>query len=205
MALRARLLVRPPPPAARPAGRGARSRLQSRHRRDSARGRAAAPPMPSGWRPKRRGRSSGVTARVVLAGDTTVAVGRRILPPADSPERQRELLALLSGRRHHVLSAIAVIDAQGRLRHRTSDNVVIFKRLEAAEIDAYVASGEGAGQGGGLRHPGARRGPDPLDVGQPLRRHGPAAARNAHAAARRGGRCRLSGWWSAASARTGRR
>ncbi len=86
---------------------------------------------------------------IVLAGDTTVAVGRRILPPADTPDRQRELLSLLSGRRHHVYSAIAVIDGAGVLRRRLSDSVVIFKPLHPSEIDAYVASGEGLGKAGG--------------------------------------------------------
>ena len=86
---------------------------------------------------------------VVLAGDTTVAVGRRILGSAGDEAAQRAMLVLLSGRRHHVLSAIAVIDADGRLRTRTVDSVVIFKRLEAAEIDAYLATGEGLGKAGG--------------------------------------------------------
>ena len=86
---------------------------------------------------------------IVLAGDTTVAVGRCILPPADTPDRQREMLALLSGRRHHVHSAVAVIDATGGLRTRLSDSIVIFKPLHPAEIDAYVASGEGLGKAGG--------------------------------------------------------
>ena len=86
---------------------------------------------------------------VVLAGDTTVAVGRRILPPAMSEETQRELLALLSGRRQRVLSAVAVIDRAGTLRTRLSTSVVAFKRLEAREVDSYVRSGEGLGKAGG--------------------------------------------------------
>lgn len=86
---------------------------------------------------------------VVLAGDTTVAVGRRILPPADDETVQRELLKLLSGRRQTVITAIATIDPAGSLRSRLSTSVVTFKRLEAAEIDAYVACGEGIGKAGG--------------------------------------------------------
>lgn len=86
---------------------------------------------------------------VVLAGDTAVAVGRRILPPAESEDVQRRLLELLSGRRQTVLTAIAVIDANGQLRSRLSRSVVTFKRLEPAEIDAYVACGEGLGKAGG--------------------------------------------------------
>lgn len=86
---------------------------------------------------------------IVLAGDTTVALGRRILPPADTSERQREMLTLLSGRRHHVTSAVAVIDAVGTLHQRVSDSVVLFKPLHPQEIDAYISSGEGLGKAGG--------------------------------------------------------
>ncbi len=86
---------------------------------------------------------------IVLAGDTTVAVGRRILPPAETEDIQRELLALLSGRRHRCISAVCLIDREGRARQRMVDTVVAFKRLTAAEIEAYVASGEGLGKAGG--------------------------------------------------------
>jgi septum formation protein len=86
---------------------------------------------------------------IVIAGDTTVAVGRRILQQAADAEMQRGFLKLLSGRRHHVLSAVAVIDGEGRLRTRISDSVVRFKRLGDDEIEAYIASGEGLGKAGG--------------------------------------------------------
>ena len=86
---------------------------------------------------------------IVLAGDTTVAVGRRILQQAADADMQRGFLKLLSGRRHHVLSAVAVIDADGRLRTRLSDSIVRFKRLGDEEIEAYIASGEGLGKAGG--------------------------------------------------------
>jgi septum formation protein len=86
---------------------------------------------------------------IVLAGDTTIAVGRRILAkPVDEADLRR-MLALLSGRRHHCLSAVCVIDATGKARTRIATTIVIFKPLSAAEIDAYVACGEGLGKAGG--------------------------------------------------------
>jgi septum formation protein len=86
---------------------------------------------------------------IVVAGDTTVAVGRRILPQAADAEMQRGFLELLSGRRHHVLSAVAVIDGDGRLRTRISDSIVRFKRLGDDEIQSYIDSNEGLGKAGG--------------------------------------------------------
>ena len=86
---------------------------------------------------------------VVIAGDTTVACGRTILPPAETPDIQRALLHRLSGRRHHVLSAICVIDASGKSRWRLADTTVAFKPLSEAEIEDYIACGEGLGKGGG--------------------------------------------------------
>ena len=86
---------------------------------------------------------------VVLAGDTTVALGRRILAKAESPDEVRAMLEKLSGRRHRCISAVAVIDAAGTLRSRVSETVVAFKPLCTEEIAAYVASGEGLGKAGG--------------------------------------------------------
>ena len=86
---------------------------------------------------------------IIIAGDTTVAVGRRILPQAADADMQRGFLTLLSGRRHHVLSAVATIDADGRLRSRMCDSIVRFKRLSAQEIESYVESKEGLGKAGG--------------------------------------------------------
>jgi septum formation protein len=86
---------------------------------------------------------------VVIAGDTTIACGRMILPPAETEDIQRALLKRLSGRRHHALSAVCVIDAAGKARTRIADTVVAFKPLSAEEIEAYVACGEGLGKAGG--------------------------------------------------------
>ena len=86
---------------------------------------------------------------LVLAADTVVAVGRRILPKAAEEADARSALALLSGRRHRVHSAVALTDLSGLTRYRLSSSVVAFKRLSEAEIDAYLASGEWRGKAGG--------------------------------------------------------
>ncbi|MBN2973883.1 septum formation protein Maf [Roseomonas aeriglobus] len=86
---------------------------------------------------------------IVLAGDTTVAVGTRILEkPVDEADLRR-MLGLLSGRRHRCISGLCVIDREGRARVRSVGTVVAFKRLSDAEIDWYVESGEGMGKAGG--------------------------------------------------------
>ena len=90
-----------------------------------------------------------VDDEVVLAGDTTVAVGRRILEkPVDEADLRR-MLGLLSGRRHHVYSGVCVIGPDGKPRVRVVDTIVAFKALSTVEIDWYVASGEGMGKAGG--------------------------------------------------------
>ena len=86
---------------------------------------------------------------IVVAGDTTIGVGRRILnKPADEADH-RAMLGLLSGRRHHCLSAVCVIGLDGKARVRVTDSVVAFKRLTDDEIDWYLRSGEGEGKAGG--------------------------------------------------------
>lgn len=84
-----------------------------------------------------------------LAGDTVVALGRRILPKAETDDEVRACLDLVSGRAHHVLTSVCVMAPDGRLAQRLSDTRVIVKRLSKAEIDAYIASGEGLGKAGG--------------------------------------------------------
>ncbi len=86
---------------------------------------------------------------VVLAADTVVGAGRRILPKAENEATARACLTLLSGRRHHVLTALAMVDATGKLRERLSDTRVSFALLDAAALDAYLASGEWQGKAGG--------------------------------------------------------
>jgi septum formation protein len=87
---------------------------------------------------------------VILACDTTVAAGRRIIGQQTISESEIvEALTMLSGRRHRVLSAVCVIDAHGKARSRLSTTAVQFKRLSQREIQAYVACGEGLGKAGG--------------------------------------------------------
>ncbi|HRO15573.1 MAG TPA: Maf family protein [Paracoccus sp. (in: a-proteobacteria)] len=90
----------------------------------------------------------GLDEGVVLAADTTVVAGRRILgKPADEAEAGA-FLKLLSGRRHRVLTAVTVI-AQGRARHRMVETIIRFRPLNADEIGAYVAGGDWRGKAGG--------------------------------------------------------
>ncbi|MBX7456751.1 Maf family nucleotide pyrophosphatase [Qipengyuania sp. 1NDH17] len=94
----------------------------------------------------------------VLAGDTVVAAGRRILPKAEDEATARKCLELLSGRRHRVLSAIALRSPDGSMRERLSETMVMFKRLSVEEIDAYIASGEWDGKAGGYAIQGIAEG-----------------------------------------------
>ncbi len=85
----------------------------------------------------------------VLAADTVVALGRRILPKAEDEATARDCLRRLSGRRHRVLGAVVVVAPNGRRAERLVATAVTFKRLTAAEIAAYLASGEWRGKAGG--------------------------------------------------------
>lgn len=87
--------------------------------------------------------------RRILAADTVVALGRRILPKAEDAATARHCLQLLSGRRHRVYTAVAVIDEAGRLRQRTAMTVVRFARLTPGMVEDYLASGEWEGKAGG--------------------------------------------------------
>ncbi len=92
---------------------------------------------------------------VVLAADTVVAVGRRILPKAEDEATARRCLALLSGRRHRVLGAVAAIGPDGRPHQRLVTTQVSVKRLAEAEIARYLAGGEWRGKAGGYAIQGA--------------------------------------------------
>ncbi len=94
----------------------------------------------------------------VLAGDTVVAVGRRILPKAEDDATARLCLELLSGRRHRVFSAVALRAQDGSLREKLSETSVRFKRMSVEEVDAYITSGEWHGKAGGYAIQGAAEG-----------------------------------------------
>lgn len=85
----------------------------------------------------------------VLAADTVVACGRRVLPKAEDRAEAARCLALLSGRRHRVLGGVALVAPGGRLVERLVVTAVAFKRLDEAERQAYLASGEWRGKAGG--------------------------------------------------------
>lgn len=85
----------------------------------------------------------------VLAADTVVACGRRILPKAEDEATARRCLELLSGRRHTVYGGVALIGSDGTCRSRLVTTVVRIKRFDRQEIDSYLTSGEWRGKAGG--------------------------------------------------------
>ena len=85
----------------------------------------------------------------ILAADTVVAVGRRILPKAEDEMDARDCLALLSGRRHRVLTCHVLVTPTGDLRQKLVQTAVKFKRLHRSEIDAYIKSMDWHGKAGG--------------------------------------------------------
>jgi septum formation protein len=85
----------------------------------------------------------------ILAADTVVSLGRRILPKAADDAEVRACLKLLSGRRHQVITAVALIAPDGRLRQRLAETRVSVLRLTDAQIGDYVESREGVGKAGG--------------------------------------------------------
>jgi septum formation protein len=85
----------------------------------------------------------------VLAADTVVAVGTRILPKTETVEQARRCLALLSGRRHRVVTTVVLLSPDGRRGERLVQSVVGFARLTEQQVAAYLASGEWQGKAGG--------------------------------------------------------
>lgn len=88
-------------------------------------------------------------AAYVLAADTVVAVGRRILPKAGDEAEVDACLRLMSGRSHFVLTAVAVAAPDGRAAYRLVESRIRFKRLSEPDIAASLATGEGVGKAGG--------------------------------------------------------
>jgi septum formation protein len=85
----------------------------------------------------------------VLAADTVVAVGRRILPKAETEDEAGDCLKLLSGRAHRVYSGVCLVNPAGKIRQKLVETRLRFKRLSRDDLTAYLASGEWRGKAGG--------------------------------------------------------
>ncbi len=86
--------------------------------------------------------------KAVLGADTVVAAGRRLMHKTEDRDEAYGFLKLLSGRRHRCHSAVTLIDAQGKARHRVSTSIVAFKPLSEREIQDYLDLGEWQGKAG---------------------------------------------------------
>ena len=86
---------------------------------------------------------------IILAADTVVGLGRRVLPKAETPEDALDCLRLLSGRSHWVYSSIAVVSPSGSVSTRCCETKVRFKRLSREDMTTYVKSEEWRGKAGG--------------------------------------------------------
>lgn len=95
-----------------------------------------------------KGRSD-LAGAFLVAADTVVCVGRRILPKCDLEDEAEQCLRMLSGRNHRVLTAVCLVNPRGTARHKLVETRLRFKRLGRAERDNYVASGEWRGKAGG--------------------------------------------------------
>jgi septum formation protein len=97
-----------------------------------------------------KARSAGIAGNaLVLAADTVVAVGRRILPKAETMEEASACLHLLSGRNHRVYTAVTMLSVSGAMRRRLVETRLRFKRLSTREIESYLASAEWRDKAGG--------------------------------------------------------
>jgi septum formation protein len=97
-------------------------------------------------------------AALVLAADTVVGVGRRILPKAETEAQAQACLDLISGRRHRVLTAVVLALPDGRRLQRVVESAVTFQRLTAQQVADYIASGEWRGKAGGYAIQGRAEG-----------------------------------------------
>jgi nucleoside triphosphate pyrophosphatase len=100
-------------------------------------------------REKAQAVAAGEPDALVLAADTVVAVGRRILPKVEDEETLRACMRLLSGRRHRVLTGVALAMPDNGIRERLVETMVAVKRLSEQEIDFYAGHGEWRGKAGG--------------------------------------------------------
>jgi septum formation protein len=94
-------------------------------------------------------RDEATAGAFVLAADTVVAVGRRILPKTELVDEAAACLRLLSGRAHRVYTGVALVTPRGSIRERLVETRVRFKRLSKDDLDHYLASGEWRGKAGG--------------------------------------------------------
>ncbi|MDJ0614469.1 MAG: Maf-like protein [Rhizobiaceae bacterium] len=94
-------------------------------------------------------RSEEMKGSIILAADTVVGMGRRVLPKAEMLDEASNSLRLLSGRNHRVYTGITLVSASGSMKHRLVETRVRFKRLSRDEMEAYLASGEWRGKAGG--------------------------------------------------------
>ncbi|MBY0613703.1 MAG: Maf-like protein [Beijerinckiaceae bacterium] len=85
----------------------------------------------------------------IIAADTVVAVGNRILPKAELVDEAEQCLRLLSGRGHRVFTSVAVMTPKGSVRSRIVESRVRFKRLSKDDLEAYLRSGDWRGKAGG--------------------------------------------------------
>ncbi len=93
--------------------------------------------------------AAAVPSAVVLAADTVVAVGRRILGKPNTPEQAQACLALLSGRRHRVITTVVLQGPGDRRTERLVESIVAFARLTDRQLRAYLDSSEWQGKAGG--------------------------------------------------------
>lgn len=126
-----------------------------------------------------RGKAMAASSRnagaFVIGADTVVAVGRRVLPKAETESQARHCLGLLSGRGHRVMTGLCLLSPDGRRAERLVETRLTFKRLSKDELESYIASGEWQGKAGGYAIQGraggfviALQGSYPSVVGLPL-------------------------------------